>query len=340
MGLGLIATQSILHSLIDRHLVAPRFHVDKIKHDQTAHIAQTELAADLIGRFEVYVDDGGILIFAALMTARVDIDRHQGFGFVDDDVAAALQMDLAGKGAFQLPGDVESIEDGMRIGVMFDLGDRAPGNFARSSREPFVSGQRVDHDAFDVFGQKVADGAADQVRFFKDAGRQRLFADALLNFLPLFEEQSQVSDEVSRLLAFARRSHDDSHAFGDRQAAEDLFQALAFFLVLDFARDSGLIRVRKQDQVTAGQREVGRNTRSFGSDRAFGHLHNDLAAGGIKPWNVTLGNARFVALLGLRVRRSQRRCRSCWERYPNSAGRHFSRSRYRQRRLSSRPPDF
>ena len=47
VGLGLVAAQAFLHALIDLLLVAARFHVDEVEHDQAAHVAQAQLA----GRF-------------------------------------------------------------------------------------------------------------------------------------------------------------------------------------------------------------------------------------------------------------------------------------------------
>ena len=94
-----------------------------------AHIAQAELAADLVGGLKVDLDDGRFLVFAgAFVAAGIDVDGDERLGFVDDDVAAALEVDLAGKGAFELARDVEAIEDRLGIAVEFDLGDGALGN--------------------------------------------------------------------------------------------------------------------------------------------------------------------------------------------------------------------
>jgi hypothetical protein len=51
--LGLVAAQAVLHALIDLLLVAARFHVNEIEHDEAAHVAQAQLAADFLGGLEV-----------------------------------------------------------------------------------------------------------------------------------------------------------------------------------------------------------------------------------------------------------------------------------------------
>ena len=97
-------------------------------------------------------------------------------------------------------------------------------------------------------------------------------------WLPFLEQQGQVAHEVALLLAFARGAHDDAHAVGDGQFAQDLLEALAFLLVFDLARDAALVGVGQQHQVAAGQDQVGGDARAFGADGAFGDLHDDLAA--------------------------------------------------------------
>jgi hypothetical protein len=64
--LGLVAAQAVLDALIDGLLVAARFHVDEVQHDESAHVAQAKLAADFVGRFQVDAQDGRFLVAAAL----------------------------------------------------------------------------------------------------------------------------------------------------------------------------------------------------------------------------------------------------------------------------------
>ena len=68
------------------------------------------------------------------MPTRVDVDRNESFGFINDDVAAALEMDLSAEGGFQLPGDAEAIEDGLMIAVELDLVGRTPGDLGDPRR--------------------------------------------------------------------------------------------------------------------------------------------------------------------------------------------------------------
>ena len=101
VGLGLVAAQAFFDALIDLLLVAALLHVDEVEHDEAAHVAQADLAADFLGGFEVDLEDGGFLVLAAFVAAGVDVDGDEGLGFVDDDVAAALEVDLAREGVLR-----------------------------------------------------------------------------------------------------------------------------------------------------------------------------------------------------------------------------------------------
>jgi antitoxin component HigA of HigAB toxin-antitoxin module len=84
--------------------LAAHFHVDEIEHDQAAHITEAELAGDFLGSFEIDLEDCGVLIAAAaFMAAGVDVDGDEGFRFINDNVTAALEVNLAGKRSFELP---------------------------------------------------------------------------------------------------------------------------------------------------------------------------------------------------------------------------------------------
>ena len=110
-----------------------------------------------------------------LVAAGVDVDGDEGLGFVDDDVAAALQMHLAGEGVLQLSRDVEAVEDRLVIRCR-----ASPCRLERLEilRDHFahavVGFWAVHDDALDVLGEEVAHGALDQVGLLEDASGGRL----------------------------------------------------------------------------------------------------------------------------------------------------------------------
>ena len=55
------------------------------------------------------------------MPAGVDVDGDQRLGFINDDVAAAFQVDLAREGVLQLARDVQTVENRLVLRVKGDL---------------------------------------------------------------------------------------------------------------------------------------------------------------------------------------------------------------------------
>ena len=72
--------------------VAALFHVDEVDDDDAAEIAEADLADDFFDGFEVGFDDGVLEARGAFADefAGVDVDGDEGFGVVDDDVAAGF----------------------------------------------------------------------------------------------------------------------------------------------------------------------------------------------------------------------------------------------------------
>ena len=295
VGLGLVTPQAFFHALIDLLLVPARLHVNVVEHDEPTHVAQAQLAGDFVGGLEVYLEDRGFLVLAALVAAGVYVNGHQGLGLVHNDIAAALEMHLPGESVLQLPGDIEAVEDRLRVGVELDFAGGALGDLGDHLAHAVVGLRAVHHDALDVFRQKVAHRAFDQIRLLENAARQRAGLDALLDLGPLLEQEGEVAHEIPFLLPFTHRAHDHAHAIGDGEFAQDLLQPQALLLVFDLAGDAALVRIRKQDQVTARQDHVRGDAWAFCADWPLGHLGDDFTARGIKAGDVFLGDLGLLA---------------------------------------------
>ena len=83
----------------------------KSQHDDAADVPQPELPRDLRGRLDVRLDDGLRRILLAGVATRVHIHRHQGFGVLDDDVAAGLEVDAAPERGPDVLFDSELVEN-------------------------------------------------------------------------------------------------------------------------------------------------------------------------------------------------------------------------------------
>ena len=85
-------------------------HVDEVDDDEPGQIAQPELAGDLVGRLDIGSDRGFLDIAFARRTARVDVDRDQRLGRLNDDVAARLQLHFGPVDRVELVLDLVSVE--------------------------------------------------------------------------------------------------------------------------------------------------------------------------------------------------------------------------------------
>ena len=191
---------------------------------------------------------------AAFVAAGIHVDGDQRLGFVDDDVAAAGQPDLAMKGIVDLLLDVVALEDRLRVRCNDGCG---PWSATRSGPTRSIirlhaspSSQRTSSISSVRKSRTVRSMRSGSSK--TQAGR-RLFLHRLLDGSPLFDEQAEVADEVTGALAFADRAHDHAHALGNVEFLENLAQAFALLGDLDLARDAALVAVRHEHEVAAGQ---------------------------------------------------------------------------------------
>ncbi len=69
-----VLTHRFTQTVFYRALVTYRRHIDKVDNDQAAQVAQTQLAGNLIGRFQVGIKRRFFDIAAASRAGGVDID--------------------------------------------------------------------------------------------------------------------------------------------------------------------------------------------------------------------------------------------------------------------------
>ena len=115
-----IVLQRVLHPALDRAIVARFLHVDEIDDDQAGQIAQAELTGDFVRRLEIGAERGVLDIVLARRAARIDVDRDQRLGLVDDDVAARLQRDLIGEHRVELRLDAGLGEHRLGVAIGHD----------------------------------------------------------------------------------------------------------------------------------------------------------------------------------------------------------------------------
>ncbi len=296
VGARLVALEPLTHELVDGLLVLARFHVDKVGDNEAADVPQAHLTRDFVGRLEIGLQDRLLHILAAFVAAGVDVDRNERFGFVDDDVAAAGEPDLAVEGFFDLLVDAVFVENVLLFLVKLDALLRARGDLGHQRLHAFDRMQIIADHRIHFLGEEIADGALDKIGLLEKLVGRALRVHFLLNLIPLLEEQMKIADEETRALSGADRADDDPHAVGNFQFVENFPQAFPFLRVVDLAGDAALRAVGHEDEIASGHADVRRDARAFGADGAFADLHHDIRAGGIDGGDI-LGGDGFGELL-------------------------------------------
>jgi hypothetical protein len=196
---------------------------------------------------------------------------------------------LALAGLLDLALDVEALEDRDAVLVERDLAlGAALGDLADVFLRALVVVLVVDEHAVDVLGEEVAHGALDDVGLLVEAGGGAVGLHLALDLLPLGGGGAG-RGRSSGLLAFAGGADDDAHALGDGELVDEGLEALALGGVLDLAGDAAAVGERREDEVAAGEGEVGRGARALGADGALGDLDDDLGAGRVEAGDVLDG---------------------------------------------------
>ena len=154
--------QGVLEAGFDFALVLGVFHVDEVDDNQTAQVAQAQLAGDFFGSFDVGIEGGRFDIAATGGACRVDVDRYQCFGMIDNDGAAGRQWYGARIRCFDLVLDLEAREQRHVIAVTLDPVHHVRHHVAHELLSLFVDVVGIDEDFTDVWLEIIADGADHQ----------------------------------------------------------------------------------------------------------------------------------------------------------------------------------
>src|SRR4029450_7536709 len=98
----------------------------------------------------------------------------------------------------------------------------------------------------------------------------------LLQAGPEARQEADVVVDLALAHSFAGGAHDEA-ALG-LLGLDDLAQTLALGGVLDGPRDADVLRARHEDEIAAGEGQVGGDARALGAHRLLRHLDENLLA--------------------------------------------------------------
>ena len=278
VGLGLVAAQRLLERLEDLVAVLLLLHVDEVADDDAADVAEPELVDDLLGRLGVDLRDRVLEVLLADVAAGVDVDGGERLGLVDDQVAAAVQPDLARGGALDLVLDAVGVEDRLVAVVEHDARPSSAGSCASTKRCTRSNSSRSSMMSFSTSWAKRSRVARKmRSRSGCSSPARWTFSVLLHGLVPHLDEEADVGLELLLRHVLGDGAHDEAGARG-AQALDGVAQAAALLLVADAAADADVIDGRHEDEVPAGNGDVRGDARALGADGILRDLHQHFLA--------------------------------------------------------------
>ena len=108
--LGPIGIHAGLHFVEQLLFVLGQLHINEVHYNNAAEVTQSQLSGDLFGRLEIGLKGILFLIAAYTFVSAVHINHVQGFGMLDNNVSAAIEVDRFAERRFYLFGNAKSIE--------------------------------------------------------------------------------------------------------------------------------------------------------------------------------------------------------------------------------------
>ena len=290
-----VGFQLVFQALLDGGVVATLFHVDKVDHDQTGQIAQTQLTRHLFGGLEVGLQRG---VFDRAFfggTARVHVDGHQGFGDADHDIAARFQLHGRVEHPAQIAFDLIAREQRRRLVIALHDFRVAWHDHPHEVFGGAIACLALDQNFVDFRRMQIADRAFDQIAFLVDRSRSNRLERQLADLFPKPHQIFVITANFGLGALGACGANDQTCAFWHFDLLRDFFQFLAVSGLGDLAADAAAARgVGHQHAVAAGQRQIGRQRSPLVAALFFDHLHQHDLAGLDDLLDLIAAYARFA----------------------------------------------
>src|SRR5690606_18982472 len=222
-------------------------------------------------------DRGFLDMTLAGRAAGVHVDRNERLGRVQHDIAAGAQAHGVRMQRVQLALDAVAREEmRRRVLVMDDPIDIARHQRLHELARGAIGALAFHEDLADVLAVSVADGALDEAGFLIDRGRCARAQGLLADLVPHAQQELIVPLDLDLRALEAGGPQDDAHALGHVERIDHFLQAAPVGDIGDLARDAAAPqRVRHEDAVAAGQRNIAGQRCALVAALLLGDLHQD-----------------------------------------------------------------
>ena len=235
LGLGPVVLEIVVKPLFQLAAVPLVAQVDEVADDDAAQIAKRELPGDFVGRFHVGLEGGGLGVAVIAKLSAVDVDRHDCFGGIDDQRAAAGKRDVTAVHQLDVALDSEFVKQRDRLLEELDLIFRPRIRELNDLFDPLGDFLVVHHDRVDLAAEEVANGPRHQIAFGVQLERSGAGITFLFKGLPEAREVGQVALDLGFALPDTGGANDEADVLGRLERVEDLPEAAALFLVFNLA---------------------------------------------------------------------------------------------------------
>ena len=177
-----------------------------------------------VSGFQVGAGGGFLDVAATDGACRVDVDRDQRLGVVDDDGATAGQLHHPGVGRFDLVFDLEPREQRGVVAVTLDPGRMFGHHVCHELLGLVIHVIGVDQDVADVMVEVVSDRTDHQRRFLVDQECALAALGRAVDGVPQLEQVVQVPLQLGCAAADAGGTGNDAHAVGVFELVERFLQ--------------------------------------------------------------------------------------------------------------------
>ena len=263
--------------------VAAVFHIDQVEHDDAAEVAQANLACDLIDRFHIGAGDRVLETGVAFADefAGIDVDRDEGLGLIDDEIAAGFEPNSRLESLVDLFLDAERLEDRFVAGVELDAIDHPRGHAVHELDGAKIFFLTIDADRREIVRKLIAEKTLHEIEILMDHRGRAFFLRAFLGVHPCADKEFGIVFEVFLRDSNARRADDKAARGYIRILANALDQrakTAAFARRFDLTRDAEVFDRRHVNQKSTRHRDVRCDTGTFLCDRLFGDLYENFLA--------------------------------------------------------------
>ena len=221
--------QRIAQTVLNSPLVFGVFHVDKVDHDQTTQVAQTQLAGDFVSRFLVGAQSGFFDVGTACCARRVHVDGNQGFGVINHNRAARRQVNRTRICRFNLVLNLEAREQRHVVTIAFDARHIVRHHNAHERHRLIGDIVRIDQDFADFRREVIADRANHQTGFEVNQDGGGIVFGRAINGGPELHQIGQVPLKFFDVTADTGGAGDDAHSLGNIELIHRLAQFLTVF---------------------------------------------------------------------------------------------------------------